>query len=310
MSRQSPRPGRAISHLRQQGFTLVELVVVIIVSGILSVVMMQFISAPIDAYVDQSRRARLVDIAQSVTNSIARDVQQALPNSIRVGCSGECVEFLRVVTGGRYRSGPTGNALSFVPADADSSFDVLGPLSNFSGLSVSASATGCVQGAAACVAVYSTGQAGTDPWNVDHTAGVWKPDNLATLTAISAASVSFNNANFSNGVQAFPAASPNQRFYIVDSPVSYLCDTGAGTLRRYEGYNLSHPHTSVDQHAELIALSNPAEHALVAEQVSACSFTYSAGTPSRNGLLTVRVRISEAGEDVDLFQQMHVLNMP
>ena len=44
--------------LRQRGFTLVELVVVIIIAGALSIVVMQFITTPVDIYVDQSRRAR------------------------------------------------------------------------------------------------------------------------------------------------------------------------------------------------------------------------------------------------------------
>lgn len=294
----------------QGGFTLVELVVVIMISGILSVLAMQFITAPIDAYVDQSRRARLVDLAQNATGQIARDVQQALPNSIRVGCGGACFEFLRVASAGRYRAAPAGDVLSFVPTDADTTFDVLGPLSDFSGLATSAGASACVDGSAACVAVYNTGQAGTDAWNTDHIGGSWRPDNLATLSAVSATSISFNNAHFASGMTAFPAASPGQRFYLVDSPVSFICDTAVGTLRRYEGYPIVHPHTAADQHAELIALSNPAEHALLAHQVSNCSFDYAAGTPSRNGLLTVSITITEATERITLLEQVHMPNMP
>jgi MSHA biogenesis protein MshO len=295
---------------RQQGFTLVELVIVILISSALSIVVMQFITAPIDAYVDQGRRARLVGIAQSATGRIVRDMQQALPNSIRIGCAGACVEFLRVATAGRYRAAPSGDTLSFLPTDADASFDVLGPFDDFAGLATAASATACISGAAACVAIYNTGQAGTDAWNTDHVSGTWRPDNLATLTAVNATSVSFNNANFASGDTAFPAASPGQRFYVVDSPISYLCDTGAGTLRRYEGYGLVHPHTAIDEHAELTTLGNPAEHALVADQIESCTFTYAAGTPSRNGLLTVRIRVAEAGEGVTLLEQVHVPNMP
>ena len=58
--------------VRQSGFTLVELVVVIAISGVLSIVVMQFITAPIDVFVDQSRRARLVDSAQTVTGPVSR----------------------------------------------------------------------------------------------------------------------------------------------------------------------------------------------------------------------------------------------
>ena len=198
----------------QRGFTLVEMIVVIVVSGILAGVVMQFITAPIDAYMDQSRRARLVDIAHNAIGRITRDVQQALPNSIRAGCAGQCVEFLRVASAGRYRAAPVGDALSFVAADADTSFDVLGPFDNFGSLSVSASAAACLAGSAACVAIYNTGQAGTDVWNADHSGAGWQPDNLATLSAVSSTSVSFVNSGFSSGQPVFPAASPDQRFYI------------------------------------------------------------------------------------------------
>ena len=289
---------------------MIELIIVIVLSGILSLAMIQFISAPVESYVDQSRRARLVDIADNAISQITRDVQQALPNSLRVGCAGGCVEFLRVVTGGRYRAGPAGDPLSFVPSDADSSFDVQGPLSNISLLTTSASPTACVEGSADCIAIYNTGQPGTDAWNTDHAAGSWKPDNLATLSAVSASSISFINTNFSSGSTVFPAASPEQRFYIVDSPVSYVCDSAAGTMRRYEGYSMVHPYTAADEHAELTGLGNPAEHALMADRISACTFAYAAGTPSRNGLLSMRIRVSEAGEHITLLAQAHVPNMP
>jgi MSHA biogenesis protein MshO len=214
------------------------------------------------------------------------------------------------VTGGRYRAAPAGDTLSLVPTDADTRFDVLGPFSNFSSLTTSGVPTDCVEGRAACVAIYNTGQAGTDAWNADHASGAWRPDNLATLTAVDASSITFDNTYFSSGVTAFPAGSPDQRFYIVDSPVSYLCDAAAAMLRRYEGYNITHPQTAVDQHAELLGLSNPAEHALVADQVTACSFTYAAGTPSRNGLVTVRLQVAEAGEGVTLMRQIQIPNLP
>lgn len=301
---------RATACLRARGFTLVELVVVIVLSGILAGVVMQFVSAPVDAYVDQSRRGRLVDIAQTIVDRIVWDVKKALPNSIRVGCSGRCVEYLRVATGGRYRAAPTGDTLSFAASDGDTSFDVLGPLQDYTGLATSNNPTACVDGTAACVAIYNTGLAGTDAWNSDHVGGGWRPDNLATLSAISALSVSFNPGFFSSGSAAFPAASPEQRFFIVDSPVTFLCDLSNGTVRRYEGYSLTHPHSAADEHAELLALGNPAEHALLGDRIEACSFSYSPGTPTRNGLLTVSIRVSEAGEGVTLLEQVHVTNSP
>ena len=43
--------------MRQQGFTLVELVIAIVLSSILSMVAMQFSTVPVEMYTDQARRA-------------------------------------------------------------------------------------------------------------------------------------------------------------------------------------------------------------------------------------------------------------
>lgn len=278
---------------------MIELIVVIVVSGILSLSILQFISVPVESYVNQSRRARLVAVAESAIDRLDQDVHAALPNSLRVGCGGSCLEYLRIVAGGRYRAQPPGDALSFVAADADINFDVVGPMTVPPGLPTSVSANACVDGQAVCVVVYNTGFAGTNAWN---------RDNIATVSALSSASLTFDNSSFSSGLPVFPAPSPGQRFFIVDSPVTYLCDPVSGSLRRYEGYEIRQAQTDVDTHAELLALGNPAESALLADRVTACDFSYSPGTPTRNAVLTVSLTVAEAGESVRLLQQVGVMN--
>ena len=293
-----------MTYRQQQGFTLVELVVVILIAGALSIVLLEFITTPINVYVDQSRRARLVGEAQSVMHRLAYDVRLAVPNSVRVGCGGSCVELMRATTGGRYRTAPPGDTLSFVPADADTLFEAIGNLNHLGGATTSADPDACANGTASCVVVYNTGFSGTD---------LWAGDNSATLTSLSAgppALVGFDNSRFSSGQPAFPAQSPGQRFYIADTPISYLCDTVQGTVRRYWGYARRADQADVDTHAELTSLTNPAENALVASDVSACQFSYSAGTPTRNATLRLRLSISDAGETITLLEQVNVGNVP
>jgi MSHA biogenesis protein MshO len=66
----------------------------------------------------------------------------------------------------------------------------------------------------------------------------------------------------------------------------------------------------VDSHAELLSRSNPAEHALVGDNIATCQFSYSPGTPTRNAVLTLRLGVAEAGETVTLLQQVSVSNLP
>ena len=99
----------------QHGFTLIELVTAIVITGILAAAAAVFLRVPIAGYYDVARRAALTDIADLAVRRFSRDVQTALPNSVRVagpcGGGGLCyLEYLEVRTGGRYREEPSGGA--------------------------------------------------------------------------------------------------------------------------------------------------------------------------------------------------------
>ena len=73
----------------QHGFTLIEAIMVITITGIIAAVVAIFIRQPVDAYLDTARRAALTDIADTTARRIGRDLQGALPNSVRV--DGTCL---------------------------------------------------------------------------------------------------------------------------------------------------------------------------------------------------------------------------
>src|SRR5690606_28790817 len=92
----------AFEEKKVSGFTLVEAVIVIAISGIVAAVVAVFIRAPVESYLDLNTRAELTDIADTAVRRMARDVRLALPNSIR-SPGAQCFEYLATSTGGRYR---------------------------------------------------------------------------------------------------------------------------------------------------------------------------------------------------------------
>lgn len=284
---------------------MVELIVVIVIAGILATVTTQLIRNPVEMYQAQSRRAQLVDTADTALRRISSEIGSALPNSVRIGCSGRCVEFLQVITGGRYRAAPTGNpfSLSFNPADADTRFEALGYLLDSGSIRTSSGATDCREMAASCVVIYNTGLVSSDAYNMD---------NAATITAVNSGppiTIDFHNGGFS-GTTAFPASSPQQRFFVIDSPVTYLCDIGNGTITRYWGYSIQPSQSATDSHAELTSLTNPAETALLIDNVTDCQFSINPGSATRNALANLHLTVALEGEQVRLFQQLHIEGQP
>jgi MSHA biogenesis protein MshO len=96
--------------------------------------------------------------------------------------------------------------------------------------------------------------------------------------------------------------------YLVDTPVSFLCDTASGTLNRYDGYTITSDHADRDSAAELVAAGGTA--ALMSDNMSACTFTFTPGTAKRAGLVTLSLTVSEDGESIVLLQQVHIENVP
>jgi MSHA biogenesis protein MshO len=111
---------------KHRGFTLVELIMVIVILGVVGGMVAVFMRGPIDAYFASARRAGLTDAADTAVRRMARDIRKALPNSIRtIGAApaATCVEFIPTKTGGRYREQGAG-ALNF--SGAATSFNELG----------------------------------------------------------------------------------------------------------------------------------------------------------------------------------------
>lgn len=267
-----------------RGVTLVEMIVVIAITGIIAAAVALFIRRPVEGYIDAARRAELTDLADTALRRITRDVRTALPNSMRVTAAGGVtyLEYLQTSGGGRYRaevdSSGAGNILDFIDPLGDSSFDVIGTMPSFAG--------------GEAIVVYNLN---SDP--AITTANAYFGDNRATHASNTATAVTLTAA------KRFPFASSGKRFQVVQYPVTYACDPdppGTGQLRRYWNYTIS------------TAQPTPpatANNTLLAQHVTACDFSY-ATVSQRTGVLALSLQLARDNESVRLFQQIHVNNVP
>jgi MSHA biogenesis protein MshO len=284
----------------QTGFTLVELIIVIVISGILATGLSNFIVQPIQGYTDLARRATLVNAADNALRRMARDVHSALPNSIRV--SGSALEMINVVDGGRYRDDPPpgdpNKRLEFNKADTE--FNLLGQFSGITRPFVYTNQR---------LVIYNVGVPGASAYEAGST--VITPSGTSFSIAADgafAAAGAEDHITLSSGFK-FGNQSPTQRIYLVDTPISYVCS--GGNLYRYTGYPIAAGQFTTD--AALTGAG--ASRALVANQVNTCTLTYAPGTSQRAGLLTLALKLTQtlpdaSTEDVQLLHQVHVDNTP
>jgi MSHA biogenesis protein MshO len=289
-----PMASRRRSH--QRGMTLVELVVTMTIGSIVVAFMALFIVTPMQAYGAQTRRAELVDAADSALRLMSRDLRSALPNSVRVTSSGSvtALELLATLDGARYRdSGPLTNpALELDFTAADGAFATTVP---FTQLTLPWSST------SAYLAIYNVGVPGANAYEMSNV--ITPPGTSITVAAGSAA-----NENLVTLTPSFRFAygSPGWRVYLLSGPVSYLCDTTTGTLRRYSGYSISSTQPAT---AGTLSAAG-ASVALVATDVAACDFNFASGTAQRNALATVSVQLARSGESIQLLNEVQLANTP
>ena len=271
---------------RAAGFTLIEMVIVITITGILAGAVAVFLRKPVQAYIDLARRTEMSDVADTALRRMSRDLHLALPNSLRsVAADATCLEYLSSSDGGRYRAGAPGNA--FDTGAALGALDVLGPLS-----------TAPVAGD--LIAVYNLGIPGADAYNGDNTGTVGIGSTTSTILMSPA--------------KQFPLASPSNRFQVIsgaEKAVFYACKNagtdsagnGTGTLYRMANYGINAAQPSV---CPAMAANTP----VVAQNVSACSFSYADGVAARSALVSIRLAITKGGETVSFYQDVHVSNVP
>lgn len=258
------------------GFTLIEAVMVIAITGIVVAMVAIFIVPSITAYFASATRAQLGDEADTALRRIGRDLAAALPNSARI--TGSSLELIPVSGAARYAVGTeAGDPLLF--GTADTSFAVVGPALRLSSASQR-------------LAWYNLG-----PGVPDADAYTQANVRVSSTAAGNAGSVTITGAALPSSLQA-----PPYRVYAIEQPVTYRCDTAAETLTRYSGYGF----VSTQPNPPLGGTA-----AVLARHVKGCSFTYDVpAVTARYAVVTLSLQLGAQNETVTLYQSVHVDNLP
>ena len=283
------RPTLRSDRRRAAGFTLIEAVMVIALTGIVAAVVARFIVAPVQAHLDTTARAQLVDQADLALRRIARDLRVALPNSTRITASGRTLELVPTTAGARYATQGTG-ALNF--GVTDTAFDLVGPPLTI--------------GTSQQLVFYNLGPGitGSDAYAANASAAEQASSNRRQATT-AAGSVSSLTLASSAGLPV-GANAPPYRVMAVDAPVTYRCDLGTGTLMRHQDYGF------------MASQADPptgGSSAVLATGVTACQFAVE-GTlvAAHAALVSLRLTLASAtsagSESISLHHAIHVDNLP
>lgn len=269
---------------RQRGFTMIELIIVMVVTAIVVVMISAIITRPLTGYFDTQRRADLADRGQAAINRMAIELENSVPNSVRISVTGTSIEFMPVLGAGRYRS--TGAGKLIEKNNSNSEFYTMTSLP---------------------IKIFSDTRIVVAPKNyyVDATSSLADSVSDKISIKIDLPTDPNRGANFIRLTPppTFAGGSPSKRFYLARDAVTYNCDIGASTIKRYTGYPLTATQTAIPASATSTST--------LASGVTACTFSLKAPTAAANfPIVIIRLEMAVDGESMTLFKEVPLWNAP
>ncbi|MFC5547363.1 prepilin-type N-terminal cleavage/methylation domain-containing protein [Massilia aerilata] len=295
---------------KQGGFTLVELVIVIVVTGIIAAIFAMQFGPSLQHYLAVGRRANLTHLADTALRRMVTEIRTAVPNSLRLlpmpSAKLSCLEMVPTSDGGRFRTGPDTQWDTANPATPSEPLDLRAPDAVFDVLT----------------AFDNAPKAGD--WVVignQNTADVYEGSDRAAIASIGSppATGSSNKPLGQSRItlgaaKQFPYAYEGGRFNIVPDSlqaVTYMCKdagvdaegTGTGTLTRIAHYGFN---------ASQACPVAGGTSAVVATKVRSCNFVYNPdqGATQQSGFAQLQLTLADHGEIVTLTVGAQVENLP
>ncbi|WP_085298413.1 PulJ/GspJ family protein [Cognaticolwellia mytili] len=272
---------------KQNGFTLVELVTVIVIIGVLAVSATTFLRFGTQSYTDAADRDELISTARFVVERLNREVRNALPNSMRIvnGSGKQCLEFTPIARSATYLDIP-------VAPEAARNTITLAP---FASALVNNSSR---------IAVYALNSndvydmpngviAGFESLSLDYEKHELNNSSVPVVLTLSA-------------LTQFKTESPTNRLYFIGTATAYCLE--GSQLFRYEGY----VNSAIDNIPVRGTNNGKDNWSLMAEYIdnSASSFDVANATLQRNSLVQVRLAFFKNSETIVFNNEVQVPNVP
>lgn len=276
--------------IKSHGFTLVEMVTVVIILGILVLGVSSFLIFGTRIFIDSTSVEQVMSQSRFAIERMTRDLRNAVPNSIRVRNSGndwQCIEMMPITSSASYILAPV------LPLPAANTALVM-QASN------SAPLTKDQQ-----LLIYPL-----RPADVYTSANGTTGKLFAIKEVTNSAVTNATNVEFDNTVQ-FTEMSPRQRYFGVAGAVSYCFEKvtdDLAQLNRYAGYGFNNPTTQP-------APANMGDGVLMAENIvntiaANNPMTYTPGTLQNNAMVHLNPLFDVQGQALQYHHQVQVINVP
>lgn len=260
---------------QMSGFTLIEMVTVVVLLGILAVGTTSFISLSTQIYVDSSVRQEVISGARFALERLTREIQGALPNSAKVisnTTDGTCLVFLPINNSVIYQDIPISPTTARKTLDV-TTFDT-NSLANQGFVVVYPNITD---------AIYIS--ASSEQINANK---VLSLDNSVTVTKSSGFANNVFRLTLSND-HSFTTGSPTKRLFIVGNTVKYCLKENA------------------QGQTELLR-----NNILMAENLdkATSNFVVNDASLARNAIVLVKLAFSANGDSIVFDNEVHIQNVP
>lgn len=262
--------------IKSKGFTLIELISVLVILSLIAAVGSRFLITAVNAYQQTQTRTKMIGKGRAAIEQMSRQLRGAVPNSLRVSPSGRCVEFLPTVAGALYTDDVADESNMAAGKDA---------------ITTSAFSLGLGAPAYIVIGAYASSEI--------YTAS--SPSARVNLSSSLTGGGPFTSVSLSSS-HIFKRNSVRKRLFIAGTPRRFC--VVVDELRMYSNYGLS---------TSTITDVNPGgDSALMATDVASNDivFSLSTGSLDRNTAIDIALQFSENNTLLTLNQQVLLRNVP